>query len=128
MAIVERVAYDNVFVFRYSRRPGTPAADMPDQVPDTVKAERNAVMLEVAGRVAAERSRALAGRVLDVLVDGVSRKDPREAIGRTRCNRVVNFDARGRGFSARSCRCRSPRRCRTASAARWRAPAVGSAP
>ena len=96
--VVERVAYDNAFVFRYSRRPGTPAADMSDQVPDAVKAERNAVLLEVSGRVAAQRSRRLAGRVLPVLVDGVSRKDAREASGRTRCNRVVNFDAQGRGL------------------------------
>jgi tRNA-2-methylthio-N6-dimethylallyladenosine synthase len=96
--VVERVAYDNAFVFRYSRRPGTPAADMSDQVPDAVKAERNAVLLEVAGRVAAQQSRRLAGRVLPVLVDGVSRKDAREASGRTRCNRVVNFDAQGRGL------------------------------
>ena len=94
--VVERVAYDNAFVFRYSRRPGTPAADMSDQVSDAVKAERNAVLLEVSGRVAAQQSRRLAGRVLPVLVDGVSRKDAREASGRTRCNRVVNFDARGR--------------------------------
>ena len=96
--VVERVAYDNAFVFRYSRRPGTPAADMSDQVPDAVKAERNAVLLEVSGRVAAQQSRRLAGRVLPVLVDGVSRKDAREASGRTRCNRVVNFDAQGRGL------------------------------
>ena len=96
--IVERVAYDNAFVFRYSRRPGTPAADMSDQVPDAVKAARNAVLLEVSGRVAAQQSRRLAGRVLPVLVDGVSRKDAREASGRTRCNRVVNFDAQGRGL------------------------------
>ena len=94
--VVERVAYDNAFVFRYSRRPGTPAADMAEQVPDAVKAERNAALLEVTGRLAAERSRRLAGRVLPVLVDGVSRKDARTASGRTRCNRVVNFDARGR--------------------------------
>ncbi len=96
VGVVERVAYDNAFVFRYSRRPGTPAADMSDQVPDPVKAERNAVLLEVAGRVAAQQSRRLAGRVLPVLVDGVSRKNAREASGRTRCNRVVNFDAQGR--------------------------------
>jgi tRNA-2-methylthio-N6-dimethylallyladenosine synthase len=94
--VVERVRYDNVFAFRYSRRPGTPASDMPDQVPDEVKARRNARILEVATRVGAERSRALEGRVLPVLVDGTSRKDPGEATGRTRCNRVVNFDAHGR--------------------------------
>jgi len=98
MEVVERVAYDNAFVFRYSRRPGTPAAVMPDQVPDAVKAERNAALLEVTLRVAADRSQQLAGRVMPVLVDGHSRKDPGEVSGRTRCNRVVNFDAAGRAL------------------------------
>jgi tRNA-2-methylthio-N6-dimethylallyladenosine synthase len=90
------VRYDNVFAFRYSRRPGTAAAGMDEQVPDEVKAGRNARILEVAGRVGAERSRALEGRILPILVDGRSRKDPGEMTGRTRCNRVVNFDAHGR--------------------------------
>src|SRR5881296_1748180 len=54
--VVERVRYDNAFVFRYSRRPGTPAATMPDQVPDEVKAERNARLLTLTTRLAAERS------------------------------------------------------------------------
>jgi tRNA-2-methylthio-N6-dimethylallyladenosine synthase len=94
--MVEQVGYDNVFAFRYSRRPGTPAAEMPDQVPDEVKADRNRRLLEVATRVAAARSRRLEGRTLPVLVDGVSRRDAGEATGRTRCNRVVNFDAGGR--------------------------------
>jgi len=94
--MVERVGYDNVFVFRYSRRPGTPAATMLDQVPEELKAQRNSRLLEVATRVGAARSRALEGRVLPILVDGVSRKSPDEATGRTRCNRVVNFDAHGR--------------------------------
>src|SRR5216683_2152739 len=66
--VVERVRYDNVFAFRYSRRPGTPAADMGEQVPDEVKARRNARILEVAGRVGAERSRALEGRILPLVV------------------------------------------------------------
>jgi tRNA-2-methylthio-N6-dimethylallyladenosine synthase len=96
LEMVERVGYDNVFVFRYSRRPGTPAATLPDQVPDDVKADRNARVLAVAGRVAAERSRGLAGRTLEVLVDGTSKKNAGELTGRTRCNRVVNFDGRGR--------------------------------
>src|SRR5215813_13080771 len=99
---VERVRYDNVFAFRYSRRPGTPAADMADQVPDEVKAQRNSRILEVAERVGAERRHALEGRVMPVLVDGRSRKDPREVTGRTRCNRVVNFDAHGRELMGRT--------------------------
>jgi len=97
--MVERVAYDNVFAFRYSRRPGTPAADMPDQVPDAVKAERNTRILEVATRVGAARSRALEGRVVDILVEGVSRKHAHEATGRTPCNRVVNLDPEGRDLT-----------------------------
>jgi len=99
--MVERVGYDNVFAFRFSRRPGTPAATMPDQVPDDVKARRNAMILEIAGRVAAARSRQLEGRVMPVLVDGTSRKSPREAAGRTRCNRVVNVDTEGRDLLGR---------------------------
>ncbi len=99
--MVERVGYDNVFAFRYSRRPGTPAAEMPDQVPDEVKAERNRRLLEVTARVAAARSQRLEGRTLPVLVDGVARKNADEAAGRTRCNRVVNFDAGGRDLLGR---------------------------
>src|SRR5262249_2891689 len=93
--MVERVEYDGVFAFRYSRRPGTPAADYPDQVPDHVKASRNTAILEAAGRTATRRSQRLEGRMMPVLVDGTSRRDAREATGRTRCNRVVNFDAAG---------------------------------
>jgi tRNA-2-methylthio-N6-dimethylallyladenosine synthase len=94
--VVERVGYDHAFIFRYSRRPGTPAAEMVDQVPDAVKAARNTALLEAAERVATERASRLVGRVLPVLVDGAARRDASEAAGRTRCNRVVNFDARGR--------------------------------
>src|SRR5262249_17756054 len=99
--MVERVRYDNVFAFRYSRRPGTPAATMPDQVGDDVKAQRNTAILDVATRIAAERSRRLEGRVMPVLVDGVSKKNAHEATGRTRCNRVVNFDTAGRDLYGR---------------------------
>jgi tRNA-2-methylthio-N6-dimethylallyladenosine synthase len=96
LEVVERVGYDNVFVFRYSPRPGTPAASMPDQVPDDVKAGRNSRLLELVNRVTAERNRRLAGRTLEVLVDGTSKKNAGELSGRTRCNRVVNFDGQGR--------------------------------
>jgi tRNA-2-methylthio-N6-dimethylallyladenosine synthase len=99
--LVERVGYDNAFVFRYSRRPGTPAAEMADQVPDDVKARRNAVLLEATTASAAWRSRRLVGQVVPVLVDGVSRKSAAEVTGRTRCNRVVNFDGEGRDLLGR---------------------------
>src|SRR5881296_565402 len=96
LAMVERVGYDNVFAFRYSRRPGTPAADLPDQIPEAVKARRNARLLEVVDRVTRARAAPLAGRVVEVLVDGVSRRNAGELSGRTRCNRVVNLDGLGR--------------------------------
>ena len=94
--MVERVGYDNVFVFRYSPRPGTPAAAMAGQVLPDVKAERNGRLLEVTGRVAAARSRRLEGRTVEVLVDGRSKKNAAEVSGRARCNRVVNFDGQDR--------------------------------
>jgi tRNA-2-methylthio-N6-dimethylallyladenosine synthase len=96
LATIEAVAYDNVFVFRYSRRPGTPAAVMPEQIADEVKARRNSRLLEVVQGVTAARSRLLAGRTMEIMVDGTSRKSPGELSGRTRCNRVVNFDGQGR--------------------------------
>ena len=95
LEMVERVQYDNVFAFRYSRRPGTPAATMDDQIAEDVKASRNARLLAVANRVAAERSARLAGQEVEVLVDGASKRNPGEVSGRTRCNRVVNFDGKG---------------------------------
>ena len=95
---VEAVRYDSLFAFRYSPRPRTPAAEFPDQVPDEIKARRLTQLLEVANRVSAETSRTLEGQTLEVLVDGVSKKNPRELSGRTRCNRVVNFDGAGRSL------------------------------
>jgi tRNA-2-methylthio-N6-dimethylallyladenosine synthase len=60
-----------------------------------VKADRNRRLLEVVTRVTGARSGLLAGRTMEVLVDGTSRKSPGELSGRTRCNRVVNFDGQG---------------------------------
>jgi tRNA-2-methylthio-N6-dimethylallyladenosine synthase len=95
LAMVERVGYDNVFVFRYSPRPGTPAASMTEQVPAAVKAERNARLLEITTRVGQARSRRRLDAMVEVLVDGAAKKNPGELSGRTRCNRIVNFDGQG---------------------------------
>jgi tRNA-2-methylthio-N6-dimethylallyladenosine synthase len=95
LAAAEQVQYDNVFVFRYSPRPGTPAATMPGQIAPEVKAERNARLLEVTTRVALARSRRRLHEVADVLVDGAAKKNPGELSGRTRCNRIVNFVGQG---------------------------------
>jgi len=96
LAMVERVQYDNVFVFRYSPRPGTPAAAMPGQIPAEVKAARNARLLEATTRAAHARSARRLGETVEVLVDGAAKKNAGELSGRTRCNRIVNFDGQGR--------------------------------
>jgi len=84
LEMVARVQYDNVFAFRYSRRPGTPAAEMADQIAEDEKARRNARLLAVVERVTAARSARLAGQVVEVLVEGASRRNPGELSGRTR--------------------------------------------
>lgn len=107
--MVERVGYDSLFAFRYSPRPRTPAAEFPDQVPEADKARRLSRLLEVANAIQARKNGALEGREMEILVDGVSKKDPRELAGRTRCNRVVNFDGEGRRLYGRLVRVRITR-------------------
>ncbi len=91
MALVEEIGFDASFSFIYSRRPGTPASDYPDDVPHAVKQER---LLRLQARIANQAqiiSRRMVGSVERVLVEGPSRKDPNQLAGRTENNRVVNF-------------------------------------
>jgi tRNA-2-methylthio-N6-dimethylallyladenosine synthase len=92
MILIEDIGFDQSFSFLYSARPGTPAAEMPDDVPLEVKGERLRVLQERINHQAAQISRRMVGSVQTVLVDGPSRKDPRQVAGRTENNRVVNFD------------------------------------
>ena len=92
MALIEAVGFDHSFSFIYSRRPGTPAADLPDDVPMTVKRERLAQLQTRIGELAAAISRNMVGRVERVLVEHPSRKRADQLCGRTENNRVVNFD------------------------------------
>src|SRR5690606_4698665 len=79
------------FSFIYSRRPGTPAAELPDDVPKEEKERRLARLQARINELAAEVSRGMVGSVQRVLVDGVSRKNASAICGRTENNRVVNF-------------------------------------
>jgi tRNA-2-methylthio-N6-dimethylallyladenosine synthase len=92
MALVDDVGFDASFSFVYSARPGTPAADLPDATPQSVKLER---LRTLQARIEANARRISASRVATtqrILVEGPSKKDPRELMGRTECNRIVNFD------------------------------------
>jgi len=91
MKLIEEIGFDHSFSFIYSARPGTPAADLPDDVPQEVKKARLARLQAKISEQALAISQAMVGTVQRVLVEGTSRKDDNEISGRTENNRVVNF-------------------------------------
>jgi len=95
LEVAELVGYDGAFTFIYSPRRGTEAAELDDQIPHEVKVERMERLVEVVQRRAAERAQRFVGRTLEVLVEGPSRTDPTRLRGRSRHNKVVNFEGFG---------------------------------
>jgi tRNA-2-methylthio-N6-dimethylallyladenosine synthase len=95
LAVAEEVGYDGAFTFVYSPRRDTEAATLPGQVDHEVKVARMERLVEVVQRRARERAQRFVGRTLEVLVEGPSRTDPSRLRGRTRHNKVVNFDGLG---------------------------------
>ncbi|MFZ5662079.1 MAG: tRNA (N6-isopentenyl adenosine(37)-C2)-methylthiotransferase MiaB [Pseudomonadota bacterium] len=93
MKLIEDVGFDQSFSFIYSRRPGTPAADLPDDVSDAEKHARLARLQAAINANAARISQAMVGTVQTVLVEGPSKKNPDELTGRTENMRYVNFPA-----------------------------------
>ncbi len=91
MELIEEIGFDQSFSFIYSRRPGTPAAEIVDTVPQEIKQARLARLQQTINRQAQCISRAMVGSMQRVLVDRPARKDPNELAGRTENNRVVNF-------------------------------------
>jgi len=91
LEVVEEVGYDSAFTFVFSPRRGTAAADLPDQLPHSVKRPRMERLVEAVQRLAAERSQRFVGRTMEVLVEGPSRTDPDRLRGRIRHNKTVHF-------------------------------------
>ncbi len=91
MKLIEEIGFDTSFSFIYSSRPGTPAADLPDDTPDAVKKQRLAILQTRSSQEAAAISRRMVGGSERLLVSGISKKDPGQLQGRTENNRVVNF-------------------------------------
>jgi len=89
--LVRRVEFQNCFIFKYSPRPGTRAAKMPDDVPWATKQARNRRLLAVQEAIMKRRNAALVGQTLEVLVEGTSKKDAGKLIGRSRANHIVAF-------------------------------------
>ncbi|NMG04220.1 tRNA (N6-isopentenyl adenosine(37)-C2)-methylthiotransferase MiaB [Azoarcus taiwanensis] len=96
MKLIDEVGFDTSFSFVYSSRPGTPAADLEDPVPQDSKLRWLARLQKRVEEQAAAISEAMVGRVECVLVVGPSKKNPQELAGRTENNRVVNFAANPR--------------------------------
>ncbi|RLJ19594.1 tRNA (N6-isopentenyl adenosine(37)-C2)-methylthiotransferase MiaB [bacterium endosymbiont of Escarpia laminata] len=91
LKLIEEIGFDNSYSFIYSRRPGTPAADLPDNVPLSVKQQRLERLQQLIKTQAQRISRQMVGTIQRVLVERPSRKDPNQLAGRTENNRVVNF-------------------------------------
>ena len=92
IATVERVQFDNAFVFRYSKRRNTPAAGMLEQLSEAAKEDRNQRLLEVVNRIAIARNARLVGTCQQVLCEGPSKTNASRLTGRTPHNKIVIFD------------------------------------
>ena len=91
LALVDEVGFDQSFSFLYSSRPGTPAAELPDETPIEQKKHRLYQLQEKINALSATVSDAMVGTVEDVLVEGVSKRSCDQISGRTQNNRIVNF-------------------------------------
>lgn len=89
--VVEKVRFEQVFMFIYSVRKGTKAETMPDHVPDEIKSERFGRLKALADRITEEENMKYIGTIQNVLVDGVSKTNSEVLTGRTKSYKVVNF-------------------------------------
>ncbi|HEX5747057.1 MAG TPA: tRNA (N6-isopentenyl adenosine(37)-C2)-methylthiotransferase MiaB [Archangium sp.] len=92
MKLIDDIGFDASFSFIFSPRPGTPAANLPDETPREVKSQRLQQLQAAIERNVARISDSRVGTVQRILVEGPSRKNAAELMGRTECNRIVNFD------------------------------------
>lgn len=90
--MMNEIRFDNSFIFKYSPRPGTEAAEMKDDVPPPEKMRRNRVLLEDQDRVGLEINAALVGQTVEVMVEGPSLRNRDRLAGRTRTNKITVFD------------------------------------
>ena len=96
LKLVEEIGFDDSYSFMYSPRPGTPAAGFADQIPLEIKQERLARLQIVLDASAKAISASMVGKVERLLIEGASRKNPKELAGRTSNNRVVNLPGSSR--------------------------------
>ncbi|MFN3466726.1 MAG: tRNA (N6-isopentenyl adenosine(37)-C2)-methylthiotransferase MiaB [Candidatus Brocadiales bacterium] len=90
--LMETVRFQNSYIFKYSPRPGTRAAELPDNIPLEVKRERNQRLLDIQSRISLEENKKRVGQVVEVLVEGPSKSNKKRLTGRTPQNQIVVFE------------------------------------
>ena len=98
MKLIEEIGFDTSFSFIYSARPGTPAAELADEVPESVKKQRLHILQARIAQQAQQISEAMVGTRQRILVTGYAKRDPGQLSGRTENNRVVNFSSQNTGL------------------------------
>ncbi|MDB4784676.1 MiaB/RimO family radical SAM methylthiotransferase [Akkermansiaceae bacterium] len=94
VACMKRIGFDNSFIFRYSKRKDTPAAEMDEQLSDKVKEERNQILLRIQEELTTTKNAKLIGSVQQVLCEGPSKTNKERLSGRTSQNKIVIFDGK----------------------------------
>ncbi len=92
LSLCREVEFDNAYLFKYSQRKDTPAAAMPDQLPEDLIEERHARLLALINEIGKRKYDAYVGRQMQILVEGPSKRNEARMSGRTRCNKIVVFD------------------------------------
>jgi tRNA-2-methylthio-N6-dimethylallyladenosine synthase len=92
LSLCREVEFDNAYLFKYSQRKDTPAAAMPNQLPEELIETRHARLLEIVNAVAKRRYDAFVGRQVQILIEGPSKKNEARMMGRTPCGKLVLFD------------------------------------
>ncbi len=90
--LIEKVQFDDLYSFKYSPRKGTRAAKLPNQVDEKLKEERLSILQSIQKEITYKKNKSLVGKIEEILVEGQSKKGNRDLTGRTRTNKVVNFE------------------------------------
>lgn len=92
VSLVKEAQFDQAFIFKFSPRQGTKAAEMTDQIPMEIREQRHQYLLKLMNEIGSARYRQLVNKTVEVLVEGPSKKRSDRLTGRTRCNKIVVFE------------------------------------
>jgi tRNA-2-methylthio-N6-dimethylallyladenosine synthase len=91
LELMEIIRFDNLFSFKYSEREGTKAVSLNQKIPEKEKSRRLDLLQKLQDRHTLERNKAMIGKTVSVLVEGISKNSAKDVMGRTRTNKIVNF-------------------------------------